>query len=159
MKAALSFVSEYARPLLGLAALGLIYLLDVVSLHGLLVALFLQPADDLLSPLATRIAWYVIFYGVGVATIARLMWREGVLSFESRRQMFAAAHVSAYKRIERRARWWAKGIGSAAAQYRAHRPVLAWWRRILTPVQDLPVTLGTTPHAVPKVPVDEPAAA
>jgi hypothetical protein len=135
----------------GAALVGVVatWALDVLTPHALFVALYLQPADDLLWPAATRVAWYVIFYVAGSAWVQRLMWREAVLSFTSHWQLWGASHVDAAKRVARRVAWWKGGVSTALVQFRRHRVAMSWWRRVV----------GTGVPALPDVsrPVSEPA--
>jgi hypothetical protein len=149
MRAVCSFVSDQARPIGAGLSLWLVWLFDVFTVHGLLVALGVESGDDLTAPWVTRIVWWVLFYVAGSAWVQRLMWREAVLSFTSHRQLWAASHVDVVKRLARRGAWWHAGISTALAQFRCHRVAMPWWRRL--------VTVGVP--AVPDVsrPVSEPA--
>lgn len=108
-----------------LAVVG-VWALDTFTVQGFLCALYLAPTEaGMWCPTATRVVWWVLFYVAGSAFVQRLMWREGVLAFSSHRQLWAAAHVSAVKRLTRRVAWWFEGIGSAIEQARADRPAVS----------------------------------
>jgi hypothetical protein len=149
MRGVCSFVADQSRPIGAGLSLWLVWLFDVFTVHGLLVAVGLESGADLTAPWVTRMVWWVLFYVAGSAWVQRLMWREAVLSFTSHRQLWAASHVDAAKRLGRRVAWWKDGISAAVGQFRRHGVVMPWWRRVV----------GTGVPALPVVshPVSEPA--
>lgn len=129
----------------GLLGLAELWALDTFTVQGFLAAAWpWADTTGLLWAWGTRIVWWVIFGLAGVATIARLMWHEAVLSMSSHLQLWASAPVSAAVRIKRRALWWADGIDSALKQHRAHRPVSGTVQAVSGDVRD---TVRATPAA------------
>ncbi len=117
----IAFLAQWYRWTISAVAGGLAWLLDVFTVHALLVALGLESGDDLLAPWLTRFVWWTLFYVIAVTWSSRLMWREAVLSFKSPVQLWASSHVDIVKRLARRVRWWAAGLAVVAKQRRRHR--------------------------------------
>lgn len=145
-----SFLSDHSRPI-GVLLSGFgVWLFDVFTVRGLLVALGLDAGEGMTAVWVTRIVWWLLFYVLVSGFVQRLMWREAVLSFVSHRQLWAASHVDFAKRLVRRVAWWKGGVSAGFAQFRAHGIAMPWWRRIV----------GTT--SIPAIPdvsrrVSEPA--
>ncbi len=121
MKTLFGVIGNHPRPIGAVVGGFLVWLCDVFTVHGLLVAVGLESGDDLNAPWATRLVWWVLFYALGSGWAARLMWREAKLSFTSVPQLWAASHVDVVKRIGRRVAWWRDGVRVVIESRRRHR--------------------------------------